>query len=255
MRRYKIIACILLILSVFNSVLAAPVAVQEVREACADAVDASDALIIGSGKRANEEEDPLLAQAQQGSSLRLRPSGWTSLPQGSLPPGLASVLNYVSGTNPNPSFSSGESKPPLLSTSSETELSWNPEGEAKLIQPGPSIGIQPASSIKAKLIQPGPSTGIQPASSSKAKSVSWAPWKEVKLPSGRIKNTMLVPPRGGTRIKAPVRGTYGYASENKLAAQPLALPPKPQSMNIFSNLVAVTKLWFSKVAGKIKFWR
>ncbi|KAI0277933.1 hypothetical protein BGY98DRAFT_573950 [Russula aff. rugulosa BPL654] len=235
MRRYKIVACILLILSVFNSVLAAPVAVQEVREACADAVDASDALIIGSGKRANEEEDPLLAQAQQGSSLRLRPSGWTSLPQGSLPPGLASVLNYVSGTDPNPSFSS--------------------EGEAKLIQPGPLTGIQPASSIKAKLIQPGPSTGIQPASSSKAKSVSWAPWKEVKLPSGRIKNTMLVPPRGGTRIKAPVRGTYGYASENKLAAQPLALPPKPQSMNIFSNLVAVTKLWFSKVAGKIKFWR
>ena len=246
MRRYKIVACILLILSVFNSVLAAPVAVQEVREACADAVDASDTLIIGSWKRANEE-DSLLAQAQQGSSLRLRPSGWTSLP-----PGLASVLD-----NPNPSFSSGESKPPMLSTSSETELSWNPEGEAKLIQQGPLTGIQPASSSKAKLIQPGPSTGIQPASSSKAKSVSWAPWKEVKLPSGKIKNTLLVPPRGRTRIKAPVRGTYGYASENKLAAQPLALPPKPQSMNIFSfsNLVALTKLWFSKVAGKIKFWR
>ena len=227
MRRYKIVACILLILSVFNSVLAAPVAVQEVREACADAVDASDTLIIGSWKRANEE-DSLLAQAQQGSSLRLRPSGWTSLP-----PGLASVLD-----NPNPSFSSGESKQPLLSTSSETELSWNPEGEAKLIQQGPL-------------------TGIQPASSSKAKSVSWAPWKEVKLPSGKIKNTLLVPPRGRTRIKAPVRGTYGYASENKLAAQPLALLPKPQSMNIFSfsNLVALTKLWFSKVAGKIKFWR
>jgi hypothetical protein len=68
MRRYKIVACILLILSVFGFVLAAPVAVQEVREACADAaVDAGDNVITGSGKRAElqDEEDPLLAQAQQ----------------------------------------------------------------------------------------------------------------------------------------------------------------------------------------------
>jgi hypothetical protein len=100
MRRYKIVACILLILSVFGFVHAVPVAVQEVREACAHAVDRGKNVIIGSGKRAETQEE-------EGSS---------------------SAPNYASGTNPNPSVSSGESKPPLLSTSGGTQLSWNPRG-------------------------------------------------------------------------------------------------------------------------------
>ena len=70
MRRYKIVAGILLILSVFSFGLAAPVPVQEVREACAAAVNGGENVIIGSGKRAEvqEEEDPKkqwLAPAQQ----------------------------------------------------------------------------------------------------------------------------------------------------------------------------------------------
>jgi hypothetical protein len=63
MCRYKTIACILLILSVFSSVLAAPVAVREVREARTDAVDGEDNVIIGLVKRVGEE-DPLFARAQ-----------------------------------------------------------------------------------------------------------------------------------------------------------------------------------------------
>jgi hypothetical protein len=119
MRRYKIVACILLILSIFSFVLAAPVAVQELRKACADAVDGSEDVKIGSGKRAevqDSEEDPMkewLAQAQQEPS-----SSSSSQDQGS-----SSAPNYASGTHPNPSFSPGESKPPQLSTSGGTELS------------------------------------------------------------------------------------------------------------------------------------
>ena len=223
MRRYKIVACILLILSVFSSVLAAPIKAEEVREARADTLDASD---NGSRKRA-KEGDPLLAQSQQeASSSNLR---WTP-PQSQE---LTSALGYVSGANPKPSISSGESKPPLLSTSGGTEPSWYPGGKAGLIEPGTSIDIQPA---------PLPS---------KAKSVSFSPWKEVKSQSGVIKNVALVP---GQKLKRPaLRGTYGYT--RKKVPQSLALPPKPQSMSIFGNLVAVAKLLFSKVASKLKFWR
>ena len=103
MRRCKIVACILLIiflffildpfksalgaepygiliLSIFGFVHAAPAAVQEVRGACADAVDRGDDVIIGSGKRAEIQEEVS-----------------------------SSAPDYASGTHPNSSFSSGES--------------------------------------------------------------------------------------------------------------------------------------------------
>jgi hypothetical protein len=141
---------------------AAPVAVQEVREACSDAVDGGGNVIIRSGKRAE-------IQVEEGTS---------------------SAPKYASGTHPNPSFSSGESRLPLLSTSGGTELSWNPEGEAKLIQPVTS-------------------TEIQPASFSKAKSVSWAPSKEVLRPSGEIYSEMLPPE---TKPPALPPGREGHQS-------------------------------------------
>jgi hypothetical protein len=50
--RFKIVACILLILHVFSFVLAAPVLLREVRDACADAVEGDEDVIIVSGKRA-----------------------------------------------------------------------------------------------------------------------------------------------------------------------------------------------------------
>ena len=66
MFRYKIVACILLILSVFSFVLAAPVTVQEAHEARIDAVDRVRNVTIGSRKRAKEDES--LAEEQGPSS-------------------------------------------------------------------------------------------------------------------------------------------------------------------------------------------
>jgi len=60
MCRCKIVARILLIVSVFNFVLAAPVAVQEVREAWADAVDGGEDVVIALGKRAQQGYPPWL---------------------------------------------------------------------------------------------------------------------------------------------------------------------------------------------------
>jgi hypothetical protein len=217
MRRYNIVACIFLILSVFGFVHAAPVAVQEVREARADVVDGGEKVIIGSGKRAETEEE-----------------------------GSSSAPNYASGTHPNPSFSSGESNPPPLPMSGGTELWWNPEGGANLIQPGSS-------------------TNIQPASSSKAKSVSFAPSKEVKLPSGFIYSEILQP-----EIKPPPPGPEGHQPNQPTSssnAKPGSLPPwkevKLPSGLIYSEMLPPghevpepeSESIFSKLASKVKFWR
>src|SRR6266403_1007299 len=103
MCRYKTIACILLILSVFSSVLAAPVAVREVREACTDAVDGDDNVIIGLLKR-DGEEDPLFSRAQEEpSSSSPDWNVWKPSEQGS-----SSAPTSASETHPNPSSSSGD---------------------------------------------------------------------------------------------------------------------------------------------------
>jgi hypothetical protein len=217
MRRYKIVACILLILSVFSFVLAAPVAVQEAREACADVVDGGDNVIIGSGKRADvQEEDPLLAQAQQDPSSS---SDWRSTP--SQDQGSSSAPNYASGTHPNPSLSSGDSKPSLLSTSGGTKVLWNPLAEGG-----------------ANLIQPGTSTEIQPASSSNRKSVSWAPEREVRLPSGEMYSEMLPPD-----VEPLPRPLFMDAIQAKVAAHQ---SKKPQFKNIFRKLLGKLKFKFSR---------
>jgi hypothetical protein len=164
MCQYKIVACIVLILSVFSFVLAVPVVVQEAREAYADAVDGGDNVIIGSGKRADvQEEDPLLAQAQQ-----------------------------------EPSSSDGG----------------------------------------ANLIQSVTSTETQPASSSNRKSVSWAPEREVRLPSGKTYSEMLPP-----EVEPLPRPLFMDAIQANVAAHQ---SPKPQSKNIFRKLLGKLKFQFSR---------
>jgi hypothetical protein len=170
MRRYKIVARILLILSVFGFVLAAPVAVQEIREARADAVGGGENVIIGSGKRGEDDESLMQSWGKQKQEM----SSYWSTTQWK---GSSSAPKYPSGTRPDPSFSSGGREAPLLSTSGGTKVPWNPwaEDNTNLIQPGTSTATHP-----------GTSTEIQPASLSKAKSVSWGPSKVVLLPSGDI---------------------------------------------------------------------
>jgi len=267
MRRYKIVACILLIFSVFGFVLAAPAVVQEVREACADAVDGGDNVIIGSGKRA-EDEEPLSAQPLPEQELTSSNSWSTPAQRSSTAPEFARMIQ------PSPSFSSGESKPPLLSTSIATELSWNPEGEAKLIQPGTSTEIQPASLSRAKSVKWGafnevklPSGRIfkeelpplenehdplspgrggyqpeQPTSLSKSKSISWPPSKEVHLPSGLIYSEMLQLENKPLPLQP---GREGH--QPGMVAQQSPSRSKPKSKNIFSKL--------GKLSSKLKFWR
>lgn len=110
---------------------ATPVAVQEVREAYADAVVGGDKMIIGSGR-----------------ALRLKRRDRRS----------SSAPNYASGTHPSLSFSSGESNRRCSPHQAGTEISWNPDGEAKLIQPKTFDEVQPASesSSKAKSVFMGP---------------------------------------------------------------------------------------------------
>jgi hypothetical protein len=249
MRRYKIAACILLILSVFGFVLAAPIPVHQVREACADAVGGGDSVIIESGKRAEvqDEEDPLLTQAQQEPSSS---SDWRSTP--SQDQGSSSATNYARAFRWKPSFLSGGGKPPLLSTSGGVAVPRNPlaEGEAKLIEPpllstsgATEVPWNPLAEGKANLIKPpllstsggievpwnplaeGKANLIHPASSSKAKSVSWSPEREVILPSGGTYSEMLPP-------------------DSRPAVKPLRRPKKAPPKNIFSKLF-----------GKLKFWR
>jgi hypothetical protein len=208
MRRYKIVACILLILSVFGSVLAAPVAVQEVREACADAVVGCENVIIGvgPGKRADvqEEEDPL-ARAQQ------EPSSSSSAP------------NYASGTPPDPSFSSGPGTSTGIrpaSSSKAKSVSWSLWQEVKL--PSGQIYHQMLPPQRNPLPLPQGSEGYQlnqPASSSTAKSISVPLTKAVKPPSGE---------------------SYSEVVPLEMAAQKLP-PPEPQPENVFSKLVGKLK--------------
>jgi hypothetical protein len=178
MCQYKTVACILLLLSVFGFVLAAPVAIQEVREAHADAVGGRENVIIGPGKRGGGDDEPLMQSWEQ--QEKDMSSYWSTAPWR----GSSSAPKYASGTRPNPSFSSGGREAPPLSTPGGIKAPWNPfaEDDTNLIQPGTSTAIQP-----------GTSSEIQPASLSKAKSVSWNPSKEVILPWGGVSVEELQP--------------------------------------------------------------
>jgi hypothetical protein len=170
MCRYKLAVLILVLLSVFNfvPVFAAPVPVQEVREACADVADGGEDVIIVSGKRAEEGQDPL-TQASPGQLS-------TSLPD---PPGSPSTPDYASGVHQEtttpiqlPSSASGElQRPPYAS--SGTELPWHssvtddtephlltPGGE---VQPGTTSEFLPSSSVRTKTYPFVSTTEIGPA--------------------------------------------------------------------------------------------
>src|SRR6266478_3325958 len=120
MCRCKIVVRILLIVSVFNFVLAAPAAVRDVREAWADAVDGGEDVITALGKRTQQGElyPPSPPPQDSGSLLRdsqhqgdLYPpsppqqdsgseSGSGSLLRGSQHQGSSSASNYASGSHP-----------------------------------------------------------------------------------------------------------------------------------------------------------
>jgi hypothetical protein len=145
---------ILVILSILNfvPVRAGPVAVLEVREACAEAADVADGgedVVIVLGRRAEEGQDPPgyhgLMQASPGSgsmSVQLSTS-----PQD--PPESPSASDYASGihqdtTNPIqlPSSASGEMQRLPYATGA-TELPWYSSGRGgvQMVQPGTSMRV------------------------------------------------------------------------------------------------------------------
>ena len=242
MRRYKIVACILLILSLFSFVLAAPISIREIREARTDAVDGGNNMIIGSEKRGQEDGEPLLAGQEPSSSS----TGWSTPSQHQ---GSSSVPDYYGGTLTNPSSSSGESKPLLSSTSGGTELSWNSEGKGKLIQPaGTSVEMQPWASWASTKpeIQPVTSTNIRPASPSLDKSVSFAPLRGVMLPTGEMYREF----EPEDTVKPPLPPSPGPEREKnllKLQIAKLKKPPPSQGKKLWKNIYSHLR--------KIKFWR
>jgi hypothetical protein len=104
--RYKIVACILLLLSVFSLMLAAPVHVREVREAHADAVEGVENVIIVSEKRApGGNLSPIEDEDEDLFSIDLSPQS-------------PSTPDHASESLPGvdmPSSPSGGSKSPLWS--------------------------------------------------------------------------------------------------------------------------------------------
>ena len=150
--RFKIAACILLILSVFNFVLGAPVPAQGVREARADAVEEGENVIIVSRKRAPGGNSYERDESDSDTEW------WTFSPE------RLSAIESSSGSHSGigtQSSSSGGNKSAML-TLGETEVSLDQQGEFK----------------------PATTTENQPASSSNTKSVSWGTSNKVVLPSG-----------------------------------------------------------------------
>ncbi|KAF8496014.1 hypothetical protein F5888DRAFT_1635321 [Russula emetica] len=141
--QYKVVAWILLILSVFSVVLAAPV---PVREACDNAAEGGENVIIVSGKRAargNSYED-----SDSDSDTEFWKSPYTS----------PSSYHYVDGSNTGvdtPSSSLSGSGPPPRS--GETEVPLDPEGA---FNPGTTTGNQPASFSNPKKVHWGPTTKV-----------------------------------------------------------------------------------------------
>ena len=222
--RFKIVACILLILSVFGFVLAAPVAVQRVREACADAVEGDENVIIVSGKRApranryETEEDlsPMDVYPPESPDTEQR----TSPSQSSSPP------NHASGSHSSVDMPSSSS----LASGSESP----PTTKVHIFEPDLPNEDQQAS----------PPPG-------ETKSVSWGPSNKVLLPSGKVISVSLPPPEVEPLPLPP--GREGYLVKQQQSPSPeiehaspssyFDPPPPPQSKGVVGN--------FKKVFGKL----
>jgi hypothetical protein len=242
--RYKIVACILLVLSVFNFVLAAPVPVREVREACADAVGGGETVIIVSGKRGNPGEGADPAESDlypidlSDTESDLYPINLSDTESDLYPidltdtvsPQSPSTPDDASGSHPGvdmPSSPSGGSKSP-----GGTEVPLDTEGAFK----------------------PGTTTENPPVSG-ETKSVSWGPTTKVHFyDKDPFERPLPRPPgRKGYLAKVAAQQSQSPDIEHDVLSSshfspPPQSPPKPQSKGFVSNF----KTYFSKL-GKLKF--
>jgi hypothetical protein len=252
MRRYILAVHILVILSIFSfmPVLAAPVAVQEVREARADVADGGEDVVIVLGKRAEEGQDPLTqASPGQSKSVQLSTPG----------PGSQSTSDDVSGvhetTNPiqPPSSALGEMRRPLYA-SGGTELSCYSSDDTEphlltpghsgvqQVQPGTTSKLPPSSSVGTETHPwvPNPNSEIGPATPSESESESESELPAENSPASASK----VPPN------SPEWETWDEEKHLAAAAQIQANQPPPPPKTVLGKLAVKSKSLFSKL-GRI----
>ena len=147
MRRYDIVSGILLVLSIIDFALAAPVLVQEKRQAGVDVVHIPKDVITVLGKRTDEQLPKLMEQLFMGKTEE---SAGAHASSSSAPPGPGHVSTDVAqAPEPNPASSEPWSthwQPPSPTPSGSSMQAWpdSPEGhwtdKEMLFTPGPSGG-------------------------------------------------------------------------------------------------------------------
>ena len=227
MRRYKLAVHILVLLSVlsFVPVLAAPIPVREVREACADVADGGEDVITVMGKRAAKEKDSL-SWSTQASPRSRSESDYLSTSQGSSPTsGDASEIHRETSDSVQlPSSASSEIGSPRYAS-----------GETKL--PYTTSKTPSASSVRTRPVKWVPTTGFEP-DSEEVQSMNGGtdlPWH-----SSQPGTTSNIPPAGSVRTKP-----------NKLAPTTKINPPPSGEMGRPLYASGGTNLpWYS--AGRSK---
>ncbi|KAF8491595.1 hypothetical protein F5888DRAFT_1735144, partial [Russula emetica] len=285
MRRYKLAVHILAILSVFNfvPVLAAPISVQEAREACADVADGGEDVIIVSGKRAEEGQGTWsgyhgLTQASPGSSMSVQLS---TLSQD--PPGSPSTSDHASGVHQ-------ETTSPIQlpsSSSGGTKLSWYSSDDTgrdgvQPVQPGTTSKIPSISSVRTKTGKSwvaGSSVRTKTAksrwkagSSVRTKPDYWVPTTETEpasSSSGQItpassskdllSSEQIIPASSSKDLSPSEQVTPASSNKDLLLpeqegylAQTPTNQPKPQSKNFWGKLASKSKSFLSSLASTSK---
>ena len=227
MHPYKLAVHILVILSVFSfvPVHAAPVPVQDVREACADVVNRGEDVILVSGKRAEEGQDPL-TQASPGQGSTQGPSSTSDdaigVHQGTINPTQLPSESSMSGEIQGPPYASGRTEPPWYS--SDGSLVTPGEGEVQRDQLGTTSKLpsQPETSMTTETYSFAP--------------VHWVP-------------QLSAVPEIGPATPSESSGEIAPASSSRiLPPSEQEGPPKPQSF--LSKLASKPKSFFRKM-GKI----
>ena len=225
--RFKILACILLILPLFNFVLTTPVPIRAPRGNLYDESDSD-----------SDTEWWTARQSQLPSPDSDSDTEWRTPPQSQSP---SPDYSGASESHPGVGIPSNKVKSVSWAPLKEVHLSsgsivWKPlEPDIKLL-PSPPPG-QEGYLAKAAVATP----------SNKAKSVSWAPLKEVWLPSGSIVWKPLEPDI--KLLPSPAPGREGDLAKAAAQQLPHQSPHKPQT----EGSVSMFKTFSAKL-GKLKFW-
>ena len=227
--RCKIVACILLILSILGLVLTAPVPVQEVREAWADAVEGGEKMIIMSGKRAQSGPDADLYPPGSPTGSDFSDLEWysaasppSSPDRDKLPPLRSSLRPQTGGTDPE------KNQPKKVHWGPTTEYTLPPETLSPPGREGYELTGSDFSDSEWYSITPEKSPAAAPnyASGSGSPGVSSSPSPSDGGKSPPLRSN-LPPQPGGTdpEKNQPKEVHGGPTAESTLPPQTLSPPP------------------------------